>query len=79
MQIELAMVKPGRDRNPDVRHLGESGTLAAEQVLHGGRAVGAALAEEIHEGLGHSTGHAWLAVRGDACCSGTTASGTAVG
>ena len=79
MQMELAIVKPGRHRDADVGHLGESGALAAEEVLHGGGAVGAALAEEVDEGLGHSTGHARLAVRGDACVIWTTASGTAVG
>ena len=40
-----------RDRDAEVGHLGEPGALAAEHVLHGGGAVGAALAEEIDQRL----------------------------
>ena len=69
----------GRDRNADVGHLGEPGALAAEEVLHGGGAVGAALAEEVDERLGHATGHAGLAVRGDACRSWTIGVGNGGG
>ncbi len=37
----------GRNRNAEVGHLGETGALAAQHVLHGGGAVGAALPEEV--------------------------------
>ncbi len=73
------MVKPGRDRDADRRHLGETRALAAEDVLHGGRAVGAALPEEVDQRLGVRAAHAGVAMSGEACRSCTMSSGIGVG
>src|SRR5207247_9079222 len=52
--------EPGRDGKAQVRHFGEAGPLAAQDVAHRRRAVGAAVAERIHPPLerrhGGSTG-----------------------
>ena len=69
----------GRDRNADGGHLGEAGSLAAEHVLHGGGAVGPALAEEIDQRLGVGPAHAGVAMSGVACRSCTRSSGVMVG
>ena len=69
----------GRDRDADGGHLGEAGALAAEHVLHGGGAVGAALPEEVDQRLGIGAAHAGVAMSGEACRSCTRSSGIGVG
>ena len=59
----------GRNGNTDGGHLGEAGALAAEDLLHGGGAVGPALAEEVDQRLGVGAAHAGVAIRGEACRS----------
>ena len=45
----------GRDRQSQVGHLGEAGAFAAEDVAHGGGAIGATVAEEVDVALnGHT-------------------------
>src|SRR6185437_12954294 len=56
----------GGNRNADGGHLGQAGTLAAEDLLHGGGAVGAPLPEEVDEGLRVGAAHAGVATSGDA-------------
>ena len=47
--------EPGRDRQAQVGHFGEAGAFAAQDVAHGGGAIGAAVAEEIDVALnGHT-------------------------
>ena len=69
----------GRDRDAEGRHLGEARALAAEDVLHGGGAVGAALPEEVDQRLGVGAAHAGVAMSGEACRSCTRSSGIGVG
>ena len=69
----------GRDGDADGGHLGEARALAAENLLHGGGAVGAALPEEIDQRLGVGPAHAGVAMSGDACRSCTRSSGIGVG
>jgi hypothetical protein len=45
VQTSVVMVKPGRNRDAELGHLGQVGALAAQQVLHLGGAVGLAAAE----------------------------------
>src|SRR4051812_37802969 len=56
--------KAGRDGNADHCHLGQAGTLAAENVFHGRSAVGAALPKRIDERLGVRAAHAGVAMSG---------------
>ncbi len=44
--------KSGRDREAEIRHLGEVGALAAEQIAHRPRTLGLAVPEGVHP-LGH--------------------------
>src|SRR5688572_5858630 len=69
----------GRDRDPDRGHLGETGTLAAKDLLHCGGAVGPALTERVDERLGVRPAHAGVAISGAACRSRTGWSGVGVG
>jgi hypothetical protein len=71
--------KAGRNGDADGGHLGKPGAFAAEHVLHGGGAVGAALAEEIDERLSIGPAHAGVARAGIACLSCTRSSGVVVG
>src|SRR6266576_3559974 len=55
--LEVGDAELGGDGEPrwygeaQVRHFGETGSLAAQDVAHGGRAVGPAVAEGIHPPL----------------------------
>src|SRR5919202_1858533 len=57
----------GRDGDADRGHLGKPCTLAAEDLLHGCRAIGAALAKEVDQRLGVGSAHAGVAISGAAC------------
>src|SRR5262249_30584612 len=70
--------EPRRDRDAERRHLGETGAFAAEDIFHGRRSVGAALAEEIDQWLGEGPAHAGVAMRGEAWRSWTSALGIGV-
>ena len=71
--------KTGRDRNADGGHLGQTSTLAAENVFHGRGPFGAALTERVDQRLGVRTAHAGVAIRGVACRRRTGSSGVGVG
>src|SRR5256885_17000680 len=72
--LEVGDAELGGDGEPrwygeaQVRHFGETGPLAAQDVAHGGRAVGPAVAEGIHPPLerppGGSTGDLGVAPGG---------------
>jgi hypothetical protein len=69
----------GRDGNAERGHLGEPGAFAAEHVLHGRGAIGAALAEEVDERLGERPAHAGVATSGEAWRSWASSFGIGVG
>ena len=72
--------EPGRDGYSEIGHFGEAGALAAEEILHGGRAVGATQAEEVHQRLLREwIAHVAAATRGVECRHWPSVSCTGVG